>query len=38
VADAARRAAQEIASARPREADTEFAHLSTLLQSHRNQE
>jgi HEAT repeat protein len=38
VADAARRAAQEIASARPREADTEFAHLSALLQSHRSEE
>ena len=38
VKDAARRAAQEIASARPREADTEFAHLSALLQSQRNQE
>ncbi len=38
VADAARRAAQEIASARPREATNEFAHLSALLQSHRNEE
>jgi len=38
VADAARRAAQEIASARPREADNEFTHLSALLQSHRNEE
>jgi len=38
VADAARRAQQEIASARPRAADSEFAQLSALLQSHRNQE
>ena len=38
VADAARRAKQEIASARPRTADSEFAQLSALLQSHRNQE
>ena len=38
VADAARRAVQEIASARPSEADSEFTHLSALLQSHRNQE
>ena len=38
VADAARRAAQEIASARPRAADSEFAQLSALLQSQRNQE
>ena len=38
VADAARRATQEIASARPREVDSEFAHLSALLQSQRNQE
>jgi HEAT repeat protein len=38
VADAARRAAQEIASAKPSEADSEFTHLSALLQSHRNQE
>jgi HEAT repeat protein len=38
LADAARRAAQEIASARPREADSEFAHLSALLQSHRPEE
>jgi HEAT repeat protein len=38
VADAARRAKQEIASARPRAADSEFAQLSALLQSQRNQE
>jgi HEAT repeat protein len=38
VADAARRAKQEIASARPRAADSEFAQLSALLQSHRDQE
>src|SRR5262245_29175446 len=38
VADAARRAKQEIESARPRAADSEFAQLSALLQSHRNQE
>jgi HEAT repeat protein len=38
VADAARRAAQEIVSAQPREADNEFTQLSKLLQSHRNQE
>jgi HEAT repeat protein len=38
VADAARRAAQEIAAARPSEADTEFAHLSALLQSQRGQQ
>jgi HEAT repeat protein len=38
VADAARRAKQEIASARPRAADSEFAQLSALLQNQRNQE
>ena len=38
VADAARRAKQEIAAARPRAADSEFAQLSALLKSHRNQE
>jgi HEAT repeat protein len=38
VADAARRAAQEIAAARPREVDSEFAHLSELLQSQRPEE
>ena len=38
VANAASRAAQEIASARPNEADREFAHLSALLQSQRNAE
>jgi HEAT repeat protein len=38
VADAARRAKQEIASARPRAADSEFAQLSALLKSHRNEE
>jgi len=32
VAEAARRAAQEIAAARPNEADAEFSHLSALLQ------
>ena len=37
VANAARRAAQEIASARPSEANSEFTHLSALLQSHRNE-
>lgn len=38
VADAAHRAAQEIASARPSEADSEFTHLSALLQRHRNEQ
>jgi len=38
VADVARRAAQEIASARPNEADSEFAHLSALLQNQRNEQ
>jgi HEAT repeat protein len=38
VADAAHHAAQVIASVRPGAADSEFAQLSALLQSHRNQE
>jgi len=38
VADTARRAVQEIASARPREVDSEFAHLSELLQNQRPEE
>jgi hypothetical protein len=33
VADAARRATQEIAAARPSETDAEFAQLSALLQN-----
>jgi HEAT repeat protein len=38
VGDAARRAAQEVAAARPSQADAEFARISTLLHRHETEE